>query len=81
MKLLKLSAEWCQPCKALAKTISESNLPITVEEVDIDERPDVAAKHMVRGVPTLILLNDAGDVLKRHTGAMNKAQLLEFIKA
>lgn len=81
MKLLKLSAEWCQPCKALTKTISESHLPLVVEEVDIDEHPDVAAKHMVRGVPTLILLNDVGDVLKRHTGAMNKAQLLEFIKA
>lgn len=81
MKLLKLGAEWCQPCNALSKTISESNLPIRVDEVDIDEHPEIAAKHMVRGVPTLILLNDAGDVLKRHTGAMNKAQLLEFIKA
>ena len=81
MKLLKLGAEWCQPCKALSKTIAESNLSIQVDEVDIDEHPEIAAKHMVRGVPTLILLNDAGDVLKRHTGAMNKAQLLEFIKA
>lgn len=81
MKLVKLGAEWCQPCKALSKTISESNLPVHVEEVDIDEHPDVAAKHLVRGIPTLILLNDEGDVLKRHTGAMNKAQLLEFIKA
>ena len=81
MRLLKLGAEWCQPCKALSKTISESNLPIQVDEVDIDEHPEIAAKHMVRGVPTLILLNDAGDVLKRHTGAMNKTQLLEFIKA
>lgn len=80
MKLLKLSAEWCQPCKSLSKTISESNLPVQVEEVDIDEHPDVAAKHLVRGVPTLILLNDEGNVLKRHTGAMNKAQLAEFIK-
>lgn len=81
MKLVKLGAEWCQPCKALSKTISESNLLVHVEEVDIDEHPDVAAKHLVRGIPTLILLNDEGDVLKRHTGAMNKAQLLEFIKA
>ena len=80
MKLLKLSAEWCQPCKALTKTISESNLPVQVEEVDIDEHPDVAAKHLVRGVPTMILLNDEGDVLKRHTGVMNKAQLAEFVK-
>lgn len=81
MKLLKLGAEWCQPCKALSKTISESNLPVQVEEVDIDEHPEIAAKHLVRGVPTLILMNDAGDVLKRHTGAMSKAQLLDFIKA
>ena len=80
MKLLKLGAEWCQPCKSLSKTIAESNLSIRVDEVDIDEHPEIAAKHMVRGVPTLILLNDAGDVLKRHTGAMNNAQLLEFIK-
>ena len=47
---------------------------IPIEEVDIDEDRDLAQRYRVRGVPTLIMLEDGIEV-KRQVGMMSKAQL------
>lgn len=57
-KLYKFTAPWCQPCKLLAKTVTDL-LPqfpgIEVVEVDIEKEPMLANQMGVRSVPTLIL--------------------------
>lgn len=81
MKLLKFYAPWCQPCKGLAMVIegAADKITVPIEEVNIDEDIDTAVQYGVRSVPTLVLLDDAGNVVKKNVGVLNEAQLLDFL--
>ena len=77
--LVKFSATWCQPCKSLTEIIKQSNLgDIPVIEVDIDQHLDVAGKYHIRGVPTLVLVENGNEV-KRNVGLMTQQQLEQFV--
>lgn len=77
MKLLKFQASWCQPCKMLTATLKDLELPFDVTEIDIDEDMDTAMKYGVRGVPTLILLNDDNETIVTHVGSITKDQFVK----
>ncbi|MDB4462020.1 thioredoxin family protein [bacterium] len=79
MRLLKFSAEWCQPCKMLAKTLEGINVPYTISSIDIDDSPNLAADYKVRGVPTMVLVDDNDKEVGRLVGVKTKAQIEEFI--
>jgi thioredoxin 1 len=79
MRLLKFSAEWCQPCKMLAKTLEGINVPYTISNIDIDDSPSLAADYKVRGVPTMVLVDDNDKEVGRLVGVKTKAQIEEFI--
>lgn len=81
MKLVKYSAVWCSPCSQLQKVIdSIDDFPIPIEHVDIDEQSELAMQNRVRGVPTLVLVDDKDNEIKRNVGMMTKEALLEWIK-
>ena len=61
-KILRFSATWCQPCKMLAKNLETAQLNIPVEYVDIDSNVTLTDDYGIRGVPTLILLDDGKEV-------------------
>lgn len=83
MELLIFKASWCQPCKALWALISrlqkDGSLTVTVIPVDIDEERSHAKSYDVKSVPTLILLDETGEEVKRTTGNKSKKDLLEFV--
>lgn len=83
MKLLKFHATWCGPCKSLSMVINgaKDKISIPVEEIDIDQNMDLAKKYNIRGVPVLILTDEAGSELKRMVGMADEKKLLEFIGA
>ena len=76
-KILKFYAPWCAPCTALGKVISESDVIIDIEEINIDDEPEKAAEYGVRSIPTLVLIKD-GSATKRKTGMMSKEEFEEF---
>lgn len=82
MKLYKFYAEWCQPCKMLSKVIEDAKDKITTEVVsfDIDQEMMTAVNYGVRGVPTMVLVDDDGKEIKRQSGYMNEQQLLKFLE-
>ena len=76
-KILRFSAEWCQPCKMLAKNIDLAGIALPIEYVDVDEQGDLAAQYKIRGVPTLVLL-EAGQEVKRVSGVKTVDELREW---
>lgn len=79
--LLKFSADYCTPCKQLTKTFSEITLEgITLEEIDIEGNLDLVKQWSIRSVPTLILLDEGGKEIKRHTGSLSATALMEFLE-
>jgi thioredoxin-like negative regulator of GroEL len=82
MKALKFYAPWCEPCKTLSRIIEGAGDRITTEiqEVNIEENTELTVQHRVRSVPVLVLLDDAGVEIKRHTGVLLEADLIEFLR-
>ena len=84
MKVYKFYAEWCQPCKMLSKVIDDAKEKIdpSVEfvELDIDAEMMTAVNYNVRGVPTMVIVDENDKEVKRQTGYMNEEKLLEFLK-
>lgn len=81
--LVKFSAEWCAPCKALRKTIEELSVKdFSVIEVDAgadDFDSDISAHYAVRNLPFVVMFKD-GVQVDKFTGAKPKPQLEELIK-
>lgn len=81
MRQLKIySANWCQPCQQLKKTIAAGNLNLPITTIDIEAWKEEAAADGVRSIPTLILIEE-GVELKRTTGYKNLEQLTTFINS
>jgi thioredoxin 1 len=77
--LVKFSASWCHPCKVLASILDANPPAIPLVEIDIDEDSELAAKYKVRGVPTLIVVEN-GEEIDRKVGLLTAVQLREFVK-
>jgi thioredoxin 1 len=78
-KVIRFTASWCQPCKMLASIIEEIDTNIPIEVVDIDAHQDVAIEFGIRGVPTLIKIDENGNVTGRLVGLNTKNLIEEFI--
>lgn len=79
MKLIKVYSKTCGPCKVLEDNLTLAS--ITHESVDIDtpRGEEVVDKFNIRGVPTLLLLDDAGNEIKRNVGVLTVEGINKFI--
>ncbi len=78
-------AEWCGPCKRMAKevfTLKEVgdffNKHFINVKMDMEkgEGPKLAAKYKVTAYPTLYFIDDAGEIVNVKVGGVNSEQLL-----
>ena len=58
----------------LAKNLETAQLTVPVEEIDIDEKTDMSVEYKIRGVPTLVMLEDGKEV-KRVSGVKSVDEL------
>ncbi|MBN1652145.1 MAG: thioredoxin [Deltaproteobacteria bacterium] len=81
--LIDFSASWCGPCHVVAPLIDqladEYKDRFKVAKVDVDESPNVARKHGIRGIPTLIVIKN-GNVFDQMVGAAPKAQIAALME-
>jgi thioredoxin 1 len=83
MKVLKFYAEWCGPCKMLSRIIEDAadKIEVPFESIDIDNDMMTGVQFGVRGVPTMVMVDDSGKEIKRKVGMVNEKDLLEWLKA
>ena len=82
--LIRFTAEWCGPCKALAPIVEEiSNEMSDVEfgVLDIDSQPNspIRPEFSVRGIPTMLLFK-GGELKATKVGATTKSNIVSWIK-
>jgi len=77
-KVVRFTASWCGPCKMLAKTLENVQTNVPIEVIDIDAQPEIAAEFGIRGVPTLVMMED-NMATKRLVGNKTKQELEAFI--
>lgn len=78
MKVLKIYSRTCGPCKVLENNLQRAGIPHESIDVQSMQGEDIAAKYKVRIVPTLILVDDEGNVVKRCSGLLGVQELKEF---
>jgi len=62
----------------LAKTMEQVSLDYPVEVIDIDENQELAIQYGIRGVPTLVLIENDAEV-KRISGVQTEGFLKEWL--
>ena len=76
-KVIRFTASWCQPCKALALNLETAQLNLPIEVIDIDVQDELAVEYGIRGVPTLVMMDENIEV-KRLVGSKTANQLQEW---
>lgn len=76
-KILRFTASWCQPCKAMAKNLEMSNLDIPIEVIDIDVNDELAIEYNIRSVPTLILKDGTDDTKDKKLVGLHTPQKIK----
>ena len=69
--IIEFGAVWCAPCKRLEPELMRYagnwTRKMVLAHINVDENPGLAARFMVMGVPTVILLIN-GEQLERFSG-------------
>jgi protein disulfide-isomerase len=83
--LAYFTAEWCGPCQQMRRAVftdravaaaAQKVLPV---RIDIDRQPAVARQFHIDAVPTFVLLDPNGNVLRAESGAMDAEQFVEWL--
>lgn len=76
--LLQFSSEYCAPCRATARVLgelAESTPGVAHVEVDVAERPELAARFSVLQTPTTVVIDAAGRPRVRVGGVVSAHEL------
>ena len=76
-KILYFTAAWCAPCKALSPVMDSLQGQINFDKIDVDTNTDLSTQYGVRGVPSLVLVENGNEV-GRLVGAQTKETILDF---
>ena len=82
--LIRFTASWCQPCKALALIVEEISNEMTEVEfgvLDVDSEPNspIRPEFSVRGIPACFLVK-SGSVVGSKIGMTNKQDFSSWLK-
>lgn len=82
ISVIDFYADWCNPCKALKKTLEKlsTEMPeVSFGKVNIEDNIGSTDKYKIASVPTVIIFKD-GEAKDKITGLVSEAKLKEAIK-
>jgi thioredoxin 1 len=81
--LLDFWAEWCAPCRMIGPIIDQLaetySGRIKIGKVNVDEENDLAGKHGIVSIPTMVLYKD-GAIVRQKVGAAPKQEIENLFK-
>lgn len=78
MQVLYFSADWCGPCKMFKPILQQvsQEMGISVNYINVDYDATFSQKYEIKSIPTLIILDSAGNIKWRHSGVAQRDQLI-----
>ena len=71
----------CAPCKQMKETMKEiDHTNIHLEYLDARAETEQVLKYGLRTVPSLVMLDGDGDLIKQHSGVMSAVDYLEWME-
>jgi thioredoxin 1 len=64
--ILKFSRVGCTPCKIMTNYLHDKGTEY--KELDVEENAQLAAQYGIAGVPTLLLVDNNGEIIDRIVG-------------
>jgi len=81
--LIDFWASWCGPCRMIGPVVSELASEyagrLKVCTVDIDEEGEIAERHGIASIPTLVVYK-AGEQVNKRVGAAPKREIEALFK-
>ena len=77
---MKFYSPCCGQCKVVVKEFKDHPIDVPVEDIDVMENPEIADKYNVKGLPTILLLNDKEEVLETWHGIVKSEAINSKIK-
>lgn len=85
--VVKFTAEWCGPCKAMDRTTWKDDKVVewvkangVAIQVDVDKEPKIARQYKVNAMPTMVAIKGGKEVARR-VGFMNPSQTMTWMQA
>ena len=77
---MKFYSPCCGQCKVVAKEFKDHPIDAPVKDINVMENPEVADKYNVKGLPTILLLNDEDEVVETWHGIVKSEVINSKIK-
>lgn len=77
-KTILLTAVWCGPCQVLKNRMISEKLNVDeIYDIDTPESKEVYTKYQVRTVPTLLVVDEAGNLIDTYKGIEDSIDYLK----
>ena len=78
-KITVVSAKWCVNCALLKSNLTQANIIYYAVDADTVEGMDYCAENGVRGLPTTIITDEDGKVVRNIVGLQPVSVFQEYV--
>ena len=77
---MKFYSPCCGQCRVVAREFKDNPINVPIENINVVEEPEIAYKYNIKGLPTILLLNDKEEVLETWHGIVKSEVINSKIK-